>query len=219
MDKKQIEIISGSQLFSGIDIKYIDMLTHHPNLMLTAFSKGDTIFPKDKGYGLCILLSGSAECYNGQTLLNRYKEGDSFGAASLFCDEDYPTKITARSSGNALYIGKEAVEFLIRECPQIAIKYIQFLSGRIHLLNRKIDSFTADNSLKKVAKYIHSNLSGGKLTLSISLTRLASTLDIGRASLYRALDTLEGNGVIRRNGRNIDLINADNLNKFLKEGN
>lgn len=219
MDKRQIEIICKSQLFSGIEVKYIDMLTHHKNVKLTTFSRGDTIFPNEKDYGLCILLSGSAECYNGQTLLNRYKEGDSFGAASLFCDEDYPTVITAKSGGVAFYIGKEAAEFLISECPTFAIKYIKLLSNKIHLLNRKIDSFTADNSLIKVAKYIKSNAANGTLMLSISLTRLASTLDIGRASLYRALDTFEEHKIIKRNGRAINLINADKLNTFLKEGN
>ena len=220
MDKRQVEILRSSQLFSEIDIKYIDMLSCHPNVKLTSFSRGDTIFPEESGYGLCVLLSGGAECYNGQTLLNRYKEGDSFGAASLFCNEDYPTRITAKSSGYAFYIGKEAAEFLISECPTFAVKYIKLLSQKIHLLNRKIDSFTADNSLKKVAKYIESNANrDGELILNISLSRLAAALDIGRASLYRALDTLEGGGAIKRNGRAISLTNADKLSTFLKEGN
>ena len=37
-------------------------------------------------------------------------------------------------------------------------------------------------------------------------SRLANALNIGRASLYRALDSLEAEGRIRREGRRIFLI-------------
>lgn len=215
MDKRQKQIVRGSALFCGIELKYIDALLTHPQIKLSDFKKGDAIFPSKNGYGLCILLSGSAECYNGTTLLNRYKEGDCFGAASLFCCEEYPTVIYAKTAGNALYISRAAAEFLIAECPKFAINYINFLSQKIHLLNRKIDSFTADNSLKKVAKYILSNAMGSELLINISLSRLALALDIGRASLYRSLDFLEGEGIIKRQSRQVTILNANKLKNII----
>ena len=215
MDKKQKQIVTSSALFCRIEQRHIDALLEHPQIKFSEFSKGDTIFPFKKDFGLCILLSGSAECYNGSTLLNRYREGDCFGAASLFCGEEYPTVITAKATGSALYIGRDAAEFLIAECPQFAINYINFLSAKIHLLNRKIDSFTADNSLKKVAKYILSSANGNELLISISLSRLALALDIGRASLYRSLDFLEKEKIIKRENRQITILNANKLKNII----
>ena len=211
MDKRQKQLVCNSALFCGIEQRFIEALLEHPQIKLSSFLKGEAIFPSKSDYGLCILLSGSAECYNGNTLLNRYREGDCFGAASLFCNEEYPTVIYAKTAGSALYISRAAAEFLIAECPQFAINYINFLSGKIHLLNRKIDSFTADNSLKKVSKYILSNTGGNELSLNISLSRLALALDIGRASLYRSLDYLEQEGIITRVGRKITILNANKL--------
>ncbi len=211
MDKRQKQIIALSQLFLGLEQEHIDLLLNHPKTKLLNFIKGETIFPCESGYGLCILLSGTAECYNGTTLLNRYKEGDCFGAASLFYNEAYPTVITAKTTGSAFYVSREAAEFLIDQCPKFAVNYLNFLSQKIHLLNRKIDSFTADNSLKKVAKYILSNASGDVALITLSLSRLALALDIGRASLYRSLDTLEAEGVIKRDGRKITILNANKL--------
>lgn len=218
MDKKQIEIIAQSQLFCGIEQKYIAELLKRTDIYVTDFSKGDVIFPIKTGYGLCILLSGSAECYNGQTLLNRYTAGDSFGAASLFCEEDYPTVVKARQSGSAIYISRTAAEHLISICPDFGVKYLTLLSQKIHLLNRKIDSFTANNSYQKVLKYLQSSAKeSGEVKLNLSLSRLASALDMGRASLYRALDCLESEGKIKRDGRFIELTDANKNKKGSNE--
>ena len=46
-----------------------------------------------------------------------------------------------------------------------------------------------------------------------SLTALAKALDIGRASLYRALDKLENEGTILRDGRRITVLSTDDLLK------
>ena len=51
------------------------------------------------------------------------------------------------------------------------------------------------------------------VTLPASLSAFSDMLDIGRASLYRALDKLEGEGLIRREGRKITVISQDEILK------
>ena len=45
-----------------------------------------------------------------------------------------------------------------------------------------------------------------------SLTRLASSLSVGRATLYRALDAFEQSGIIQREGRLLRIPDITRLN-------
>ena len=49
------------------------------------------------------------------------------------------------------------------------------------------------------------------MRVSVSFTKLADMLDISRASLYRAFDSLTDIGVIERNGSDIIIKNRDEL--------
>ena len=52
------------------------------------------------------------------------------------------------------------------------------------------------------------------MPLTLSLTELSKALGIGRASLYRALDSFESRGLIKRNGKQITLADPDELKKI-----
>ena len=89
---------------------------------------------------------------------------------------------------------------------------LSFLAGRVCFLNRKIQCFTAGSAERRLALWLLSE-EEEVITLPSSLTTLSDMLDIGRASLYRALDKLEGDGLIRRNGREITLLSQENILK------
>ena len=55
----------------------------------------------------------------------------------------------------------------------------------------------------KLARYLLANSHGGLFTCSA--TDLAQRLGISRASLYRAFETLEGHGLIARQGKTITI--------------
>ena len=80
--------------------------------------------------------------------------------------------------------------------------YLDFLSGRIRFLNRKIGYLTAGSAERRLALYLAS-FQKQELVLKDSISSLSELLDIGRASLYRAFDALEEQGLIRREGRSI----------------
>jgi CRP-like cAMP-binding protein len=86
------------------------------------------------------------------------------------------------------------------------------LAGRVRFLNRKIQCFTAGSAERRLALWLLSE-EEEVITLPSSLTTLSDMLDIGRASLYRALDKLENSGLISREGRNIALLSPDEILK------
>ena len=70
--------------------------------------------------------------------------GDMFGSASVFGEwKDGMSSIIANSFCEVLYISQEKFCEILKLYPQISINYIEFLSGRIRFLNRKLDAFTA----------------------------------------------------------------------------
>ncbi len=81
--------------------------------------------------------------------------------------------------------------------------YLSFLTGRIFYLNRRIDAYTGGSAECRLAMYLLDNQQDGvppKVTLPFGMNKLAELLGIGRASLYRAMETLEKKGIAARKG-------------------
>ena len=92
--------------------------------------------------------------------------------------------------------------------------YLAFLSQRIRFLNKKIAGFTQSGAEGKLARYLlEVAASQGKdsLLLPTSIQNIAKILNLGRASLYRALDTLSDLGYIVREGKTVRLLNIPGL--------
>ncbi len=64
----------------------------------------------------------------------------------------------------------------------------------------------------KLLSYLSGIYAGGeRVRLPGSMSELAQTLGVGRASLYRAFDVLEEEDILRRDGRTILVRNAERL--------
>ena len=164
---------------------------------------------------LGFLVSGSAlvRTPGGRgVILRRLEPGMSFGAAALFSsDAFYVTDITAETACTVLFLTQELISALMQENFQVARNYIGFLSGRIVFLNGLIDSYAAQSAEGKLARFLLLSLRGAdgdEIPLQMSMSRLAESLGIGRASLYRALDRLEQEGLVRRQAHSIRVLDC-----------
>ena len=102
----------------------------------------------------------------------------------------------------------EELEELLETDKKFLYNYLGFLSGRICYLNQKIRYLTAGSAERKLALYL-SSFGEETVELDASLSSLSELLDIGRASLYRAFDTLIADGYIQKDGRTIHLLDVD----------
>ena len=122
---------------------------------------------------------------------------------TLFSDEPSPaTTVTARVECSAVFFEKDAIAELIESEPGAAIGFAAYLSARIRFLTRRIEALTAGDSVSKLLSYLLEREQDGEVDIQ-SCAELARRLDVGRASLYRALDSLETSGGIRREGKKI----------------
>lgn len=178
-------------------------------VQLKDFAKGQTIYtPEHYRRSLGIISRGIVvvEKENG-VLLNELGAGRCFGAAALFVTQErYVTTVRAKTACQVLFLSMEAMQEIMVQYPQIALNYIRFLSGRIQFLNRRIDSFIAPSAEGSLLSYLRQQPDGTSRELPMS--RLAELLNLGRTSLYRAVEHLEQQGMIRREGKWIRLTEA-----------
>lgn len=169
---------------------------------------------------LGILLSGKAEVRRigeSTVLLNRLEVGDIFGVASLFGEsEPFPTEIVAIKSAECLFFSESAVRKLLESSPKAAMNYIAFLSDKIRFLNQKVAGFSAKNTEARLAAFLLSNEKDGVIVLK-NLSKAATVLSVGRASLYRALDSLVEAGAIQKEGSQIVIKNKTYLERIKKQ--
>ena len=144
--------------------------------------------------------------------------GSLFGAAALFNDEEqYATNITALEASKIVFFSQRLVERMIRREVQIAENYIKYLSERILFLNKKMYLLTAGTAEQRLAGFLLDNMPIGQpAELPLPMNKLASALNISRASLYRAMDALCGCGAVVKKGKRICINDAERLNKYMR---
>lgn len=171
---------------------------------------GETFVPK---FG--VMLSGKANIYGRNSgrrvLLNRIGTGDVFGAATVFFAEPkHVSTVVAATKCRILFIERDRLETIMKSDFSVASAYIEFLSGKIYFLNKKIIAFTAKSAESALAGYLLEK-AGESDAVNVNRMRLASALDIGRTTLYRALDTLERDGCIACEGKEIRILDKNQL--------
>lgn len=214
------KILKGCFLFETFNsnelFKLNDFLKKE-NCHVTQYEKDEYIFSEASTYELGVLLGGKATAVcseDNKSELKSFSQGEVFGAAGVFCNGENTSlpKIKADNHCKILFIGRNALEKLIKSEPQIAIKYIEFLSNRVEFLNNRISTFTSSQAVKRLAKYILDNRESD-LT-DVNFAALARSLDISRASFYRAKNELEESGAARLDSKKIVVLNADILKSY-----
>lgn len=208
LSKPHQRTVSSCFLFKGLD--EIELSAFLSPLETQRFNCGQEIYTQScfrRAIG--ILVTGTAiVCKSSGVELNRLQVGDCFGAAGLFHPaQEYVTIVKAASVVRIVFISDVQLKQLFADYPQTAINYISFLSRRIYFLNREIDRFTAPTTLAGVRLYLLEQEQDGQVAVSEGYSCLARRLNIGRASLYRSLDGLERQGLIRRKEKIITILN------------
>lgn len=199
------EILAEHPLFSGVERPLLRRLAESAE-RLTVVRGGSIYTPRRFRRCLGVLLSGRVRVSKDSLVVSNLSAGDVFGAAALFTDSDsYATTLTALSDCTLVLLPQEEVARLLRESPDFAENYVRYLSGRIQFLSGRLDAVSAGTAEEKLEQYLRSAADGaGRVT--ISATQLSARIGVGRATLYRAFETLEEDGEIVREGKTIRLL-------------
>lgn len=176
-----------------------------------SFAPGEAMVYPAAPRWMGLILRGSAKVYSAdaarQVLLRTIGAGDLVGAAQLFSTASpaMSRMIASRETG-MLILEEAAVRRLLDASPRFRDNCLAFLADRVAFLNRKIATFTAGSTERRLALYLDAAAGEqDEITVTPPLSALADALDISRASLYRALETLEQDGFLIRSGRQFRL--------------
>lgn len=222
MDKRKA--LSGLFLFENVDFNALDMKYRICERSIEkSFTDGELIMDANYCDGLPTVICGSARIISGDSdrsaVLRTLGEGECFGAGTLFSKTSaHSTKVRSGGGCTIVTLPRELLSELLAGEAECAMSYISFLSDRISFLNKKITAFTAGSAEAKLAVYL-TGLDAdedGCATLDTSLSALSSQLGIGRASLYRALDSFEAEGIIMRKSKTVTLLKPEVLRSMIQ---
>ena len=218
MKKSVLTLLSQCPIFKNISEDDLNTIVEN-FAEFSVCEKHEVIFSENNyTRSLVIIIKGSAsvtkQSGNSKILMNVLKKGDIFGMATLFFEEEnYLTQITALEKVTMIVFSKENVKKFFALYPVVSENYITILSEKIHFLNKKISTYTKSETIQKVASFILQYVNEDKTVsdLPYSITNIADALNVGRASVYRAFDTLENDAVIKREGKKIIILDLSAL--------
>lgn len=196
----------GTVLFRNVDPDWIRNWLCNSDVQVQAFNNGDYLFRKtDKTNRIGILLRGSADVRriseDGLMHMSTLKRNDLFGAASICADQySFVTDIQCNEPSRALIIPEAEMLSLLTLNKTVLRNYLSYLNSRIRFLNKRLDAFSKNSITARIMTFFASEAVGDVYHVK-NFTKLSESLCISRATLYRALDNLEADQKIRRNGK------------------
>ncbi|MBR5381963.1 MAG: Crp/Fnr family transcriptional regulator [Oscillospiraceae bacterium] len=221
LSDRELSLLAGCFLFQDADSSFLSRAVGDGRCTLRVYEKGAVIFePARFSRGLGVLLSGAVLVTKSAAahgyVMRRIAPGGVFGAAALFDDGPYVSVLKAERPCRMIFFPQALVEELLRESPEAALGYIRFLSGRVRFLNGRIAALLSDSAESSVAGYL---LGAGENPVRCgSLTEMSARLNIGRTSLYRALGSLQERGVIKKDGKSVEILDAAALKLISSNG-
>ncbi len=213
-------------LFQGMPADVAAETLNRPGCTYAAFGAGEALYtPSRFRRAVALLAHGEAAAYkphaSERTVLNTFGPGAVFGVAAVFAPQGrYVAQIEAKKPCRVLFLSQPLLEELFELDIRAAKNYIAYLSGRIRYLNGRIDGFTADSAVEKLALFLWDLYArqGETMVLPCDMTKLSATLDLGRASLYRAFGRLKADGILDRSGKDVFLLDPQGLQALLPPG-
>ncbi len=214
-----MELLRSSRLFRGVDEKILLEALRDGDFKRREYEAGEAIFsPLDKAKKAVIFLSGKAEVYSadeGRNLLLRtFEKGHIAGVSNLFSADDFSSRVIAVKKCAVFEISPENFGKILERDRTAMYNFLEFLSGKIRYLNRKIVTLTAGSAERRLAYFLDSSLPDGNDTqgeITVQMNLLCEMLNLGRASLYRAADKLCEEGFIARDGKTVKILDRKGM--------
>lgn len=202
-------VLQQSDLFSDVPAENLARLL--TNARVGRFPRDAVLYsPNSTEKCIGILLKGEVRVMKDHVTVSVLKKGMQFGAVVLYSDaERFVNTIVAKTDCKVLFLGKAGIDSLMQNNPQFALSYVRYLSNRIYFLNTKIEAYTAPSGEEKLLQYLLGICNENGLVSGVSMTELSRQINVSRAGIYRALDSLSARGILQHSGKNIKLFVKD----------
>ena len=177
-------------------------------------------FEGDKCTTLGIVVSGKVELQNiypsGKVAtLTSLAPGQCFGEAILFSDQDrYPITTVAKVKTTIIFIEKESIMHGLTHHPILLNNFLNMLSNKLTLMNRKIKILSLDTIRQKVCNFLlkeYKIQGSNMIQTKMSRKDMAEHMSIQRPSLSRELMKMKEEGLIDFDKSTFKILDVDAL--------
>lgn len=215
MDIDTLQGLKECPLFKGLDESEIIALMHTVRYRIIRFRKGDILaFAGSACLYANIIISGEMMAYitgpSGRIVrMAAHQTGKLLAPAFLFAlDNHYPVTIEATTDTVVLRLTPDDLETMMHSDLRLMANYIRMLSNIISTLTKKIRMLSM-SVREKICLYLKEQSrqqQTDNILLPLSRQALAEHFGIQKYSLVRCLNELKKEGVIRVEGRNIQIL-------------
>jgi CRP/FNR family transcriptional regulator len=208
--------LSQTAIFSGLTESELSFLAQRS--VPRHFSPGEIVFSEGEPCaGLYVVESGHVRIFkssaNGrEQVLNIDGPGSSVAELPVFDGGNYPASVSAVDQATLLFVSKADFQALCLAHPQVALKVLRVVGGRLRRLVGIIEelSFTTVRHrlvalLLRLGQHGTSTAAGIEITLPASNQELAAQIGTVRELVSRNLSRLQAEGLIRMDGRSVTI--------------
>jgi len=184
------------------------------------FDKGEYIFQQGKKpESMFFIVSGEAtltriSSHGEPTTLQRCRSG-FLSEASLLVDF-YHCDAIATQSGQAITLPIKSLRDALTDS-KFSLKWVQLLSKEIMRLRTQSERLGLKDIRSKLIHLIETEGNHGVLTLQSDFKSLASEIGVTHEALYRAIATLEAEGVLKKDAQTLQIRKKATPRDGLKE--
>ena len=209
-------------LFSDVaEVDLTQLLIQNPPALIN-YKRGDMIYSSQNEKAIGFIVDGRCEIRRekadgNRVVLNVLKEYDAFGVLSVFSKEEFPTQIFATKNCTVLYFIDSQIKYFVNNCSQISLNLIEFLANRICFLNKKIATFSGTRVEERLAAFlICEREKYASDCFPFNYQKTSEEINAGRASVYRAIASLEHEQILRLTDKKIQIMDFSMLERIIK---
>ena len=216
-----IETLRGSLIFSGLgddDLAALASIVEE-----RSFGPEQYIFwDGDAPHWLYIISEGRVKVLKHSSsgkefIIAFFGPGEMFGEVAVFENRPYPASAQAVEETRVVAIGREDFIAFLRERPEVALRIIYVLGGRLRDAQSRLRDFAGERVEQRVASVLH--MLYGKLGPSLPFTRqeIADMAGTTTETAIRVMSGFKDRGIIRSARGETIIVDVTKL-RLLAEG-
>ena len=213
--------MSQSKIFNGMDELDKQRIFDCFSVTTRRYLAGEQILTySDKLNNVCVVLSGSARVYaidaeGNCSLIEYLQKNDVFGEVFHFPFKGLEYIAEADENCEIMFIG---YDHIIHPCSKACLHHSRIINNlfaltaeKMQTLELRINILAQKNVRRKLLAYLdyagHS-VKGEKFSIGMTITELASYLNVDRSSLMREMKRMKDEGIIWSEGRWFKLLQS-----------
>ncbi len=229
MESHHASTLKKVPLFSGLAEGELNFLMQR--VVPRNYSAGESIFEEGQACaGLYVVESGQIRIFKSsasgrEQVLSIDGPGSSVAELPVFDGGKYPASATAVSDATLLFVSKQDFQALCLEHPQVALKVLRVVGGRLRRLVGIIEELSFTTVHHRLTAYLlrlakkegKKTKEGVEIVLPDNNQELAAQLGTVRELVSRNLSRLQAEGLVRIEGRHVLIPKPEELESQLAE--